>query len=197
MPLSGAILGGLIETNLAADGAIGPKLATFSLAVGNGVVNALEGIAFSTTDVGFIGFPPGTGSGIGITGLVPANMVSLASSQMISLGPKAPTFFLAIMNAVSAHLLSDATLSSIDPDVTIGTGTIQIGSFVVTVPQMQATILSALQADGAIGPNLSNLCLSIAYGVVTELLTVGTGTLVITGDPSSTPNFGLGIGTLT
>ena len=198
MPLSGEILGGLIAANLAADGAIGPKLTSFSLAVGTGIVEALEGIAFVTTDVGFgpIPVPPSTGTGIGIIGLIPSAMAALALSTMSSRGPKAPTFMLAIMDAVSVYFSTAATLNSINPLVSIGTATITPGSFVVTVPEMEATILAALQSDGAMGPQLSNLSLSIATGVVGGLLT-GTGILIIAGLPSLVPATGAGTGILT
>lgn len=194
MPLSGSTLGGLIRANLAADGAIGSKLTTFSNALGNGIVSALVGSTFTTNDTG--SGAGGTGSGTGITSLSSSNMVNGAFNQMTSHGPKATTFLTAIMTAVVSHLSSAATLMSVDPSVGTGTGTIVVGSFSTTISAMQGTIHSALVGDGANGSELSNLSFSLAYGIVTELLAEGTGTLIITG-PGGGASSGTGTGTLT
>jgi hypothetical protein len=193
MALSGAALGALIDSNLAAAGAIGSNRTVFSNAVGNGIVNHIVGKSFTTTDVGTI---PGTGAGIGtgITGLADANMTSLALSTMSSTGSNAFNLMDAIMRAVVTHLSSSATLTSTHSPVFAGSGIVDVGSIPVVIAGMQGTILAELNSAGAIGVNRSNLSLAIATGVVTEILSAGTGTVTITGSPSGIPVGGGGVG---
>lgn len=193
MSLSAPTLGSLISSNLIADGAIGIKRDSFSLAVATGVVNHLTGKTFTTIDAGSgVG---GTGIGTGITGLSAANMAATALSLMTSQGPKAPTFILSIMTAVVSHLLTDTTLTTVNPSVGVGVGTVVVGSITVDATALAASIKSQLQSDGAIGSELDNLCLSLATGIATEILAAGTGTVVISG-VANLPSGGAGTGVI-
>jgi hypothetical protein len=103
----------------------------------------------------------------------------------------------AIMMAVVTHL-GTASLSTIDTPVFLGTGTVVIGSITVVEGTMASNILTQMQEQGAHGSNLSNLCTAIATGIASNILSAGTGTLVITGTPSGTPvpGTGTGVGTI-
>lgn len=194
MPLSGSVLGNLIQTNLEGFGANGENLSAFCTAVGTGIVMSIVGQAFVTLDVGTVP-GNGTGTGIGIIGLVSSGMESTALGAMSSQGSNAANLMNAIMSAVVSHLSSAATLMSIDTPVFLGTGTIVVGSITVVQSVMSANILSQLQSAGAMGSNLSNLCTAIGTGVTTGILSSGSGILVITGSPSGVPIPGTGSGT--
>lgn len=193
--LSIPVLAGLIDANLAADGAVGPKRTTFSNALATGVVTYFTGKNFTTSDTG--DGTGGTGTGIGIQALNDGNMTSIALGVMTSQGPKASTFMAAIMAAIKTHLESATQLDTTNPDVGVGTGTVNVGSFTINVSGLQAAIDSALQADGANGPRRSNLALAIATGVVTDVLATGTGTVTISGGSVIPPGTsGTGFGTI-
>lgn len=195
MPLSGSVLGGLIKSNLQGSGASGSNLTIFSNALGNGIVNAITGKSFTTNDVGTGSL--GTGTGTGVTGLSSSTMASLALAAMTSQGSNASAMMNAIMMAVVSHLSSAASLSSVDPAVGTGTGTIVVGSIAVTIPNMTSTIHSALTGSGANGANVPNLSLAIATGIVSNILSSGTGTLVISGGMPGGSSAGSGTGTIT
>lgn len=195
MSLSAAVLGNLIDSNLAGFGAVGSNRTIFSNAVATGIVNTLVGKNFTTNDTG--SGTAGTGTGTGVTGLSPSTMVSIALPVMISQGSNANNLMTAIMNATVTHLQSAASLTSVDPDVGIGTGIVVIGSFGVTIIEMTTNINNALLTAGANGSNRQNLSQAISTGIITNLLASGTGTLTITGGSSLPPGTsGTGTGTL-
>jgi hypothetical protein len=183
--LSSSVLGGLIYDQLIADGARGSKVSTFPYAIATGIVNSIVGQTFTSIDTGLI-TGVGTGLGTGITGLDSSSMASLALNviyEVSNRGVNAPGLMDAIMGPVASHLASAATLSLTDPIVYTGTGTIVIGSFSMTISEMQGNIKQALINDGANvnASNLNNFCLALATGIVTNIQASGTGTLVITG----------------
>lgn len=193
MALSASVLGGLIDANLATAGAIGSKRTVFANAVADGIVLSIVGKTFVTSDVGSgLG---GTGTGTGIIGLIPANMTSLALATMTSQGTNAAPLMNAIMMATTQHLSTAASLASVDPFVAVGVGTITVGSIAVVQVEMTANILAQLTTAGAIGTNLANLCLAISTGITTNIISTGTGTLVITGIPGL-PSAGAGTGVI-
>jgi hypothetical protein len=194
MALSALVLADLIQTNLQSFGANGSNLSKFCDAIGQGIVMSIIGQAFTTFDVGIVP-GSGTGIGIGIIGLSASTMESIALSLMSSQGSNAANLMNAIMSAVVSHLSSAATLNSIDAPVYLGTGTIVIGSIEVTANAMSANILSQMQAQGANGSNLPNLCTAIGTGVANNIISSGTGTLVITGSGTPPPISGTGSGT--
>lgn len=193
MSLSGAVLGGLISSNLAGVGAKGYNLAKFTSALGSGIVNSIKGKAFTTSDVGSV-TGNGFGTGTGITGLSASQMASLAISDMFRTGPNAQKLMTAIMNATVSHLGS-AKLTSVDFPVYLGTGNIVVGSIAVSAGEMTSNIDSQLRAVGAKGANLNKLAHAIATGITTNILSSGTGVLTITGTPISGPTPGTGSGT--
>jgi hypothetical protein len=195
MSLSAATLGALIDSNLAADGAIGTKRTSFSLAVATGIVNHVVGKTFTTADTGTFLGSPGVGTGTGILGLSAASMKSTALGLLSSQGPKADTFLQAIMNAVVSHLSVSTLFTSTHPSVGVGTAIVTIGSISVNSVGMANSIKTELENDGAIGANLSNLCTSIATGIVTNILASGTGNIVISGI-AGIPAAGVGTGVI-
>lgn len=194
MALSASVLSGLIKTNLQGFGANGSNLTKFCDGVAAGVVMSIVGQSFVTLDVGTV---PGNGigTGIGITALSPSTMESIALAAMSSQGSNAANLMNAIMTGVVTHLSSAASLSSIDVPVFLGTGTIVVGSITVVASAMSSNIKTQLQSQGAQGSNLTNLCDAIADGIVTNILSSGTGILVITGSPTGVPVPGTGSGT--
>lgn len=194
MALSSITLGSLIDTNLQGDGAVGPNRTIFSNAIAKGVVNSLVGSTFTTSDSG-IG-TGGTGSGTGITDLNSTTMRTTTLNTMSSTGVNAPGMMTAIMNAVVSHLNTDTTLTTTNPSVGNGTGIINIGSFSVTIGTMSNSILSELELSGAEGENRQNLALSIATGIVNNMLSSGTGTVTISGGTGSSSSSGTGTGVI-
>lgn len=193
MALSPSVLASLIQANLAGYGANGSKLGVFCTAVATGIVMSIVGKTFTTIDVGTVP-GVGAGSGVGITGLSSALMKSTALGLMSSQGVNAPKLMQAITDAVVAHL-STATLSSVNAPVFLGTGTIVPGSIAVIPAEMSGNIDSQLQAAGAQGENRTQLATVIGTGVATNILSFGSGTLVITGSPTGIPVPGAGSGT--
>jgi hypothetical protein len=194
MGLSASTLASLIQTNLESFGAQGSNLSIFCTGIATGIVTSIVGQSFVTFDTGTVP-GSGTGTGTGITGLSAPSMEATALGLMSSQGSNASALMNAIMNGVVTHLSNAASLSSVDVPVFLGTGTIVVGSITVVATAMSANILSAMQAQGADGYNLSNLCTAIGTAVADNILSSGTGTLVITGTPSGVPTPGTGSGT--
>lgn len=194
MALSAGVLGGLIDAALAGDGANGPNRTRFANAVARGIVNHFVGKQFQTSDVGNgLG---GTGSGVGILSLNSGNMATIAYNTMTSHGPKASSFWNAIMGAVVQHLQSATQLSTTNPAVGIGSGAVIIGSFTVNISGLQSSIDAELVGDGAAGYNRPNFSLACATGIVTDVLATGTGTVSISGPAIPPGTSGTGFGTI-
>src|SRR5580700_10329751 len=103
MALSASALSALIKSNLQAVGANGSNLQKFCDAVAAGIVMSIVGQSFTSSDNGLV---PGigTGTGTGITGLMPSSMANMALSAMSSQGSNASKLMNAIMMAVESHL---------------------------------------------------------------------------------------------
>lgn len=198
MALSPSVLSALIKSNLEADGAMGSNLQKFCDGVAQGILTPIIGTTFITNDTGLIA-NPGTGAGVGITGLSPSTMASLALADMFSTGSNAAKLMQSIMDATVTHLSTAATLSSTDTQVYSGTGLIVVGSIVVTISAMSSSIDSSLASQGAHGSNRTHLSHAIATGIVTNILSSGTGTLAISGSPGPpfTPGADTGMGVIT
>lgn len=197
MALSPTVLAGLINSNLTSVGANGSNLTPFCTAVGAGIVMSIVGKPFTTLDTGLV-TGIGAGVGTGITGLNSGDMVSIALSQMATTGDNAEKLMQAIMNATVTHL-GAASLVSVDPIVFAGAGAIVVGTIGVIQTQMASNIDSQLSAVGAKGNNRTHLANAIAAGIAEQILSAGTGTLVITGSPTvptPVPGTGSGSGTI-
>ena len=194
MALSAGVLQGLIDSNLAADGAKGPKRSSFSRAIARGVVNYLKGKQFNTDDSG--NGKGGSGYVKGILQLSSGNMASIAYGVMDRHGPKANSFLNAIMSAVKQHLESDAELKTDNPGVGKGNGKVIIGSFKVTVEGLKGSIEQELISDGAKGPKRSNLSLALATGIVQDILAHGFNVVPISGTNFPPGTSGTGTGTI-
>lgn len=197
MALSATVLANLIQTNLQNVGANGSNLSVFCNAVAAGIVLSIVGQTFNTLDVGFV-TNPGTGNGIGITGLSDTAMSSMAINAMPSHGDNAMALMNSIMEATVSHLSSAAVLSSTDTLVYSGTGNIILGTFSITLAVMKDNIMNQLLSVGANGSNLSVLCNAIATGIVNEILSTGTGMVTITGVPPAftVPGTNIGVGSI-
>lgn len=181
-----------------ADGASGSNLQKFCDGVAQGILTPIIGTSFMTNDSGLIS-NNGTGTGMGITGLSASTMTSLALADMFHTGSNASKLMQAIMDGTVTHLSTAATLMSTDTQVYSGTGMIIIGSIVVTISGMSSSIDSSLSSQGANGANRTHLAHAIATGIVTNILSSGTGTLTITGTPAlpMIPGSDTGVGTIT
>jgi len=193
MALSPSALASLIKSNLEFQGAKGSNLQPFCTAVAAGITMSIIGVAFVTTDVGLV-TGIGVGTGTGITGLVESNMVTIALSQMSSQGPNAKPLMEAIMSAVIGEL-SNATLTTADAPVFVGSGTINTGTIAVVESVMALNIAEQLKNSGANGSNVVNLSQAIAAGVTRQIISSGTGTVTIVGSGSPIPVPGVGVGT--
>lgn len=197
MALSATVLANLIKTNLLANDANGENLTKFCNAVGLGIVQSISGKAFTTSDFGTVpGFAMGTGTGI--TGLTSSLMQSAAIAAMSSTGVNAAKLMQSIMDATVQHLSTAAALNSVHTFVWDGTGTIDIGSIAVTIPNMASNIDAALAAEDATGYKRADLALAIATGIVSNILAAGSGTVTIVGfGTDGGPAAGSGTGTIT
>jgi hypothetical protein len=192
--LDAGVLTGLIDGNLAADGARGPRRTRFSGCVARGVVKHFVGKPFNTNDTG--NGKGGTGIGIGIKALSAGNMTDIAYNVMDRHGPKARSFLSAIMRAIEQHLREATMLSTTNPQVGKGVGIVIVGSIGCVQPELQALIEAELIADGARGPKRNNIAKAISTGVVTDVKGAGTGTVTISGPVIPPGTSGIGIGTI-
>lgn len=193
MALSAAVLGSLIDANLVSAGAMGSNRTVFANKVAEGIVNGIVGKTFSTLDTG-VG-TGGTGIGTGITGIDSSSMETVALAAMSSQGSNASALMNAIMVAVVQHLIN-ATLTTVNPAVGNGTGIVVIGSIGVSKPDMSSQIQTALSGAGANGSNMPNLADAIAEGITSNIISAGTGTVVISGGSVVPPSGGTGTGTI-
>ena len=197
MALSPSALASLIQSNLQNQGAKGSNLQIFCIAVAAGIIEAIIGAAFTTTDVGLtVGI--GVGTGTGITGLVEDDMVTIALNTMTSQGSNARKLMDAIMQAVITEL-GNATLTTADAPVFLGVGTVNSGTIAVIESVMALDIDTQLANVGAKGKNRTNLSKAIAAGVCRQIISNGTGTVIITGSPTiptPVPGTGVGAGTI-
>lgn len=198
MALSASTLKDLIKANLEAVGANGSNLDIFCNAIATGIVMSVVGKIFTTIDTGLI-TGVGTGTGVGIMGLDSSAMKSLALSMFPSKGDNAEKLVQAITDATVSHLSSAADLSSADAPVFEGVGTILVGSIAVVAAEMSANIDSQLEASGAKGSNRTILAQAIGTGIATNIISVGTGTLTISGSitvPPPVSGAGTGVGSI-
>lgn len=191
--LNADVLANLIDSNLINAGAKGRNRNKFSKALAAGIVSYLVGKTFLTFDTG--NGTGGIGTGIGIIALDGSNMANIAFNSMPSHGKNAQKMWNAIMSAVHSHLQDSTLLTTTNPSVGTGIGNIVIGSFQIDVGGLQASIDSALIQVGAKGKNRSKLSFCCANGIVTDILSHGTGIVVISGSvlPPSTSGTGTGI----
>lgn len=192
--LSASVLTGLIDANLAADGARGPRRTRFSQCVAEAVVEHFTGKPFNTDDKG--NGKGGSGTGVGIKALSSSNMTGIAYGVMDSHGPKAWSFLNAIMRAVEEHLRSATLLTTTNPQVGKGVGNVIVGSIGVIQPALEALIEAKLIGDGAIGPKRNNIARAISTGIVTDVKATGTGIVTISGSTFPPGTSGVGIGTI-
>ena len=209
MALVGSALSSAIQAALSPWN--GNQLAPFSSAIGNGIVTALSGqLTFTTADTGTT---PGAGVGIGtgITGMNISNISSLIQStgntawapyQNNGPGVEWAGFCTKIANAINTYVKANATLTSTDTPVFLGTGTV-LHYAGVSAAAVKSAIVAAAPSRWASTqfPNLAN---AVATGLMTELLGHSpTDTVTITGSftgptpPGPIPGAGSGSGIVT
>jgi hypothetical protein len=196
--LSASTLSSIMYSNFQAVGAKGSNLQKFCMAISSGVVMSIVGKSFVTVDAGTI-TGVGTGTGTGILGLSSSSMKSKALGDMSSQGVNADKMMQAIMDAVVSHLMSSATLTTANAPVFAGTGVVTVGTIAVVGSEMGSNIDSQLQGVGANGRNRTQLAMAIGDGVCTNILSSGTGNVVITGSltiPPPLPGAGAGTGVI-
>jgi hypothetical protein len=188
----------VIDQQLVLAGAIGTNKLKFCKAVSTGLINSLKGKSFTTLDTGTV---PGVGqgTGTGLIGLMPDQMTQIGIAAAPGMtGDNALPLMTAIMTASQQYLAMAAALASNDTPVFLGTGTIVIGSIMVTMDEVNNNLQSAFKDQKANGDNMPALCKAIATGFTFGILTMATGELVIVGTPTGTPapGGGPGMGTI-
>jgi len=193
MALSSSTLANLIDSNLQNLGANGSNRTAFCQAVAKGIIDSIVGKQFTTVDTGQVS-GIGTGIGLGIQNLDSNNMTTSSLSFMPSTGVNAEPLFQAINEAVVSHLATQATLTTTHNPVFSGTGLVVVGSITVTASEMSNNIAAELTLAGANGSNKSVLSNAIAQGIVSNIISNGTGLVTITGSPIGIPAPGSGVG---
>lgn len=159
MALSGPTLGGIIKGLMTNPN--GTKATTFTTAIGNGIVAAI--LAENSFQLAGHGSDSGGGTGNGITGFNVSAGVSAMLALMgvihTPLGSNSNDFVNAVMNGTNTHIAS-AVLSS-----SSASGTVTAGSYAVSAGTVSSQCKTFLQADGAHGTSLQNLCDAIGAGV--------------------------------
>lgn len=197
MSISGGAWASDLYGRLSGAGFTGTELSTFTSAVGMGSATHVVGQSFMTVDVGVVA-GAGVGTGTGITGLSSGTISSSIYGLAVGYFGQAGTKLQDLCDAVAAScvaILGQASLSSIDAPVYAGTGTITPGTITVN----GSTWGSLIQTQGAsfMGSQWGSLASAIGMGQALDVLSSGTGTLVITGGGSgSGPGSGTGTGTI-
>lgn len=180
---------------LSARGYTGPKLMDFTDAIAGGSVTHVVGKPFATVDSGTTP-GSGVGTGVGITGIVPATVaaaiLAAATAGFGQAGPDLPN----ICDDISQSLFAQmglAALSSTHTPVYLGTGIITPGS----IPVVGAVWGTQVQAEGSgvgfIGDKWPAFADAIGSGCATGFATA-TGAVAITGSPTGPPVPGSGAG---
>lgn len=203
MALSGAVLSGLIQTNLTAKGFTGTELTNISNAIGNGIITASATLTFVTADLGTIlGTGIGVGTPPGIKGMLSTNISGdifntgqgfWSAQQNNGPGIKFQDFCDAVGDAVISHFSIAATLASVHTTVLSGTGTVTVYTG-VTIPTMKSAIVAAAPGSWA-AAKFPELAEAVATGVVNELTGHTPIDIVIigAGTPGAVPGIGTGI----
>lgn len=196
MPMVGSSMSAALNAALTGKGMVGSELTKFCTVVGNGCVTAVVGKAFVTTDAGTTP-NAGTGTGVGISGVVKAVIVAEMQVQALAEGYEQVTpEFTDVADAIATALISElakASLSSTHAPVYLGVGTINPGSITVSASTWASAMEAAGVGQGLIGSRWPNFCRVVAKGCVKGMLS-GTGTVTIIGTPPGSPVPGVGVG---
>lgn len=180
-------------------GFVGSRLSDFTDAIGNGAQSHVVGKAFTTTDTGTTP-GVGVGTGTGITGMNSAAMATGIFSQAVSFFGQAGSKLQDLCDQVAAANITEmgkALLSSNHTPVFSGAGVVDVGSVGVIGPDWGSQIESA--APSFEGSQWGNFAQALGVGQANEILASGTGSVTITGSPTSpttSPGAGTGAGTI-
>lgn len=183
MPIVGSVLGGLISSQLAASGFVGPQMPVLAMAIGNGIVNTILATNVYTGATVGVGPGPGVGTGV-VVGLVPTvvggNIITMMTSSGI-IGPQSPVLANAIGTAFVTHMAMGVVTSAGAPVATgKGTGTI------AGVVGVGLQISSMMAASGLVGAQATILAMAIGNGIELSMLSAIVNTVIV-GVPAPPP----------
>jgi hypothetical protein len=173
---------------LSAKGFVGTGLPSFAAAIGTGSVLSLVGKTFSTSDMGSTA-SAGVGVGIGLTGVSSATIKGAMMLEALSKGFTPTTQQSDVFEAVGDALVTElaiASLTSTHTPVYVGTGTIDVGSIMVTASEWGGNIESTGAGLGMSGDKWPDFAAVLGKGCVAGMATAA-GNVVITGVPPGTP----------
>lgn len=180
MPISGVILGSIIQAQFASNGFVGTAIPQLSSALGNGIVNPILATGTYTGVSTGLGIGAGTSTGVLSGGIVIAPVVSnLIYLQMTAsgmLGSKVLQMSNAIGSAVASHMLT-AIVQGASTIVAagVGTGTI-IG---VLGPIVGASISSQMSLFGMLGQSAPQLAFAIGNAIALAFSTTIVNTTIV------------------
>lgn len=181
----------VFQSTLAGSGILGVSSHQMALALTNSFVAYVNIVAVASFDLGTVGV--GVGNGISVflpnTVLFASLTSSFASATIV--GPSSPQLIAAISEGVSLSLLQ-ANIVTANPSVGVGIGFIKvIPNPLLSIPAFIAGFLGA----ALFGSQSIKLATAIAEGI-DAAITSASGTIIITGSPSSSPSSGFGYGVL-
>lgn len=184
--------------SLVGKGFDGDSLLDLCSAIASGSVFHVVGKSFATVDAGSV---PGTGAGtgIGVTGLLVANLASAIYAEAVSRFGQAGDSLQDLCDSIAdvcVEQLGLATLVSSHSPVFAGSGTVTVGS----IPVVGSGWSSAIDSEGAgvgfEGVSWPDMAASIGISQADEVTARGTGTVAITGSATGGPVVpGTGAGT--
>lgn len=195
MSLIGSRWSSTLFGNLSAMGFVGTHLQKFTDAVGLGSVAHVAGKPFATADVGSVA-GAGVGTGVGIVGIVEADLSNLIFTKCVSRFGQAGSHLKICCDALAASCKTEmalATLTSSHAPVFLGAGTVVVGSVGVVPLGWGADIAAAGTLQSFIGVQWPNFSAAIGEGQAEHVIANGTGTVAIVGS-GGIPSGGAGAG---
>lgn len=181
--LNGKMLGTQIMGQLASKGMTGSMLSSFSMALGEGIVDSFKSMnQVITTDAGFMTTGSGKGKLSGLNekmlfGLVAPSMLSgrIAGTQMVSMTQ-------GICSAVVQHFMLMNMVDTTHTGVALGTGIGKVTGLTPTV--MTAAVISKMLSKNIAGTQLHPLVKAVSGGFCTHIMATGIVNVTIMGSPA-------------
>ena len=180
---------GILSSQMAAAGLVGPGSAQAALAYGNGLTLALRAVTVVTADVGTVG----VGVGTGVPVLVPTVAVNIFLASLASsgvLGPSATQMGTALGLSLSL-IMATATAFTAHPVVGTGAGVMSV----IPNGSSFSIISAAVAAAGMTGVASGNMITAVSLAFET-CMPLAVGPIAIVGPPSIIPGGGVGTGAL-
>jgi len=203
MSMSGSNMSSIMEALGIGSGFAGSGWGDNCDAVGIGTIDALIGLAFTTTDNGNI-TGAGSGSGIGVLGVDSSALSNAILSAMATAfgqaGPDLADYCDAAAQSLAAELAL-ATLTSTHGPVYAGSGNIDVGSLMPVGTLISSGIFLEGVAAGLLGDSWADVADVIGPEFADEISASGTGTVTITitsgpVDPQAPASPGIGSGSI-